>query len=269
MVCHYCGAMQPLPSICPACGQPTIEVLGYGTERLEDDIEQYFPGVKIARMDLDTTRSKTGYDKIIENFSKGQTRVLVGTQMVTKGLDFEGVSVVGIVNADNMINYPDFRSHERSFNMLEQVAGRAGRRKKQGLVLIQTSMPDHPIIKFVKTHDYEGFYNAEIEERRRYGYPPFTRIINIYVKHRDDNIVTELSVMFSNLLRKVFGERVLGPEAPVVARVQQLFIRQIVLKVETTASMSKVKQALRQIYLHSLADARMKSAIIYYDVDPS
>ena len=269
LVCHYCGAMQPLPSICPACGQPTIEVLGYGTERLEDDIEQYFPGVKIARMDLDTTRSKTGYDKIIENFSKGQTRVLVGTQMVTKGLDFEGVSVVGIVNADNMINYPDFRSHERSFNMLEQVAGRAGRRKKQGLVLIQTSMPDHPIIKFVKAHDYEGFYNAEIEERRRYGYPPFTRIINIYVKHRDDNIVTELSVMFSNLLRKVFGERVLGPEAPVVARVQQLFIRQIVLKVETTASMSKVKQALRQIYLHSLADARMKSAIIYYDVDPS
>ena len=267
--CHYCGYTMPLPTTCPACGQPSIEVYGYGTERLEDDIEHYFPKAKIARMDLDTTRSKSSYEKIIDSFSHRQTQVLVGTQMVTKGLDFEGVSVVGIVNADTMINFPDFRSHERAFNMMEQVAGRAGRRQKQGTVCIQTSSPDNPVIKFVMNHDYEGFYRAELEERRRFNYPPFTRIVNIYIKHRDDNSLTEMSVRFSNMLRQVFGKRVLGPEAPSIARIQQLYIRQIVLKVEETASMPKVKQILRMIYEQSLSDPRMKSAIVYYDVDPS
>ena len=267
--CHYCGYTMPLPNICPACGQPTIEVVGYGTERIEDDIEKYFPEAKIARMDLDTTRSKTGYEKIIDSFSNRRTQILVGTQMVTKGLDFEGVSVVGIINADTMINLPDFRSHERAFNMMEQVAGRAGRRQKQGIVCIQTSAPENPVIKFVVDHDYKGFYRSELEERRRFNYPPFTRIINIYIKHRDDNSLTEMSVRFSNMLRQVFGKRVLGPEPPTVARVQQLYIRQIVLKMETTASMSKVKQILRTIYEQSLSDPRMKSAIVYYDVDPS
>lgn len=188
---------------------------------------------------------------------------------MTKGLDFEGVSVVGIINADTMINLPDFRSHERAFNMMEQVAGRAGRRQKQGIVCIQTSAPENPVIKFVVDHDYKGFYRSELEERRRFNYPPFTRIINIYIKHRDDNSLTEMSVRFSNMLRQVFGKRVLGPEPPTVARVQQLYIRQIVLKMETTASMSKVKQILRTIYEQSLSDPRMKSAIVYYDVDPS
>lgn len=267
--CHYCGYTMPLPNICPACGQPTIEVVGYGTERIEDDIEKYFPEAKIARMDLDTTRSKTGYEKIIDSFSNRRTQILVGTQMVTKGLDFEGVSVVGIINADTMINLPDFRSHERAFNMMEQVAGRAGRRQKQGIVCIQTSAPENSVIKFVVDHDYKGFYRSELEERRRFNYPPFTRIINIYIKHRDDNSLTEMSVRFSNMLRQVFGKRVLGPEPPTVARVQQLYIRQIVLKMETTASMSKVKQILRTIYEQSLSDPRMKSAIVYYDVDPS
>lgn len=267
--CHYCGYTMPLPNICPACRQPTIEVVGYGTERIEDDIEKYFPEAKIARMDLDTTRSKTGYEKIIDSFSNRRTQILVGTQMVTKGLDFEGVSVVGIINADTMINLPDFRSHERAFNMMEQVAGRAGRRQKQGIVCIQTSAPENPVIKFVVDHDYKGFYRSELEERRRFNYPPFTRIINIYIKHRDDNSLTEMSVRFSNMLRQVFGKRVLGPEPPTVARVQQLYIRQIVLKMETTASMSKVKQILRTIYEQSLSDPRMKSAIVYYDVDPS
>lgn len=267
--CHYCGYTMPLPNICPACGQPTIEEVGYGTERIEDDIEKYFPEAKIARMDLDTTRSKTGYEKIIDSFSNRRTQILVGTQMVTKGLDFEGVSVVGIINADTMINLPDFRSHERAFNMMEQVAGRAGRRQKQGIVCIQTSAPENPVIKFVVDHDYKGFYRSELEERRRFNYPPFTRIINIYIKHRDDNSLTEMSVRFSNMLRQVFGKRVLGPEPPTVARVQQLYIRQIVLKMETTASMSKVKQILRTIYEQSLSDPRMKSAIVYYDVDPS
>lgn len=267
--CHYCGHTMTLPTVCPACGQPTIEVIGYGTERIEDDIEQHFPEAKIARMDLDTTRSKSGYEKIIESFSSRRTQILVGTQMVTKGLDFEGVSVVGIVNADTMINFPDFRSHERAFNMMEQVAGRAGRRQRQGIVCIQTSSPENPVIKFVVDHDYEGFYRQELEERRRFSYPPFTRVINIYMKHRDDNSLTEMSVRFSNMLRQVFGKRVLGPEPPTVARIQQLYIRQIVLKIETTASMPKVKQILRSLYEQSLTDPRMKSTIVYYDVDPS
>lgn len=267
--CHYCGYTMHLPNVCPACGQPTIEVVGYGTERIEDDFEKHFPNVKVARMDLDTTRSKSSYEKIIENFSNRKTQILIGTQMVTKGLDFEGVSIVGIVNADNMINFPDFRSHERAFNMMEQVAGRAGRKHKQGIVCIQTSEPSHPVINFVVNHDYKGFYNSELEERRKYHYPPFSRIINIYIKHRDDNTLTEISVRFSQMLRQVFSKRVLGPETPAVARIQQLYIRQIVLKIETTASMQKVKDILRMVYEQSLSDPRMKSAVVYYDVDPS
>lgn len=266
--CHYCGFTMPLPVVCPACGQPSIEVVGYGTERIEDDIEHFFPSAKIARMDLDTTRGKDSHEKIIDDFSNRRTQILVGTQMVTKGLDFDGVSVVGIVNADNMINFPDFRAHERAFDMIEQVAGRAGRKHKQGIVCIQTSEPRHPIIQYAVAHDYLGFIKNELEERRHFGYPPFTRIINIYIKHRDDNSLTEMSVRFSNMLREVFGRRVLGPETPVVARIQRLYIRQIVLKMETSASMPKVKQILRTIYEQSLSDPRMKSAIVYYDVDP-
>lgn len=266
--CHYCGFTIPLPNICPVCRQPAIEIIGYGTERIEDDIEGKFPNCKVARMDLDTTRKKDSYEKIIDSFSNRKTQILVGTQMVSKGLDFDGVSVVGILNADTVINFPDFRSHERAFNMMEQVAGRAGRKHKQGTVYIQTSEPEHPIIKYVVAHDYKGYYKNELEERKRYNYPPFCRIINIYIKHRDDSSLTEISVRFSNMLRQVFGKRVLGPEAPLVARIQQLFIRQIVLKVETTASMSKVKEILRAIYEQSLDDPRMKSAVVYYDVDP-
>ena len=268
--CHYCGFALSLPEICPVCGQPTIEIVGYGTERVEDEIDKVFPGEKIARMDLDTTRSKNSYERIINEFSQHKSDILVGTQMVTKGLDFDGVSVVGILNADTMISFPDFRSHERAFNMMEQVAGRAGRKHSQGLVLMQTSDPDHAVVNFVKNHDYLGFYEHEIAERQRFFYPPFCRIINIYLKHRDENALIELSVHFSKMLRQIFGSRILGPEAPMVARVQQFYIRQIVLKMETEASMKKVKEYLRTIYENMInADPRMKSCILYYDVDPS
>ena len=180
------------------------------------------------------------------------------------------MSVVGILNADTMISFPDFRSHERAFNMMEQVAGRAGRKHSQGLVLMQTSDPDHAVVNFVKNHDYLGFYEHEIAERQRFFYPPFCRIINIYLKHRDENALIELSVHFSKMLRQIFGSRILGPEAPMVARVQQFYIRQIVLKMETEASMKKVKEYLRTIYENMInADPRMKSCILYYDVDPS
>ena len=269
LVCHYCGYTIPLPDLCPACQLPGLEIVGYGTERIEDDIEALFPGEKILRMDLDTTRSKNSYDRIIDEFSQHRTNILVGTQMVTKGLDFDAVSIVGILNADTMINFPDFRSHERAFDMLEQVSGRAGRAHKQGKVIIQTSNPEHDVIKFVQAHDYEGFYQHELADRQKFNYPPFTKVINIYLKHREDATVGELAVRFSGLLRQVFGPRVLGPMAPVVARVQNLYIRQITLKIETAASMTKVKKILRGLYEQMLAaDARMKAARLYYDVDP-
>ncbi len=268
LVCHYCGYTIPLPTVCPACLQPTIEVIGYGTERIEDDVESHFPNIKISRMDLDTTRSKTGYDHIIEDFSEHKTQILVGTQMVTKGLDFADVSIVGILNADNMINFPDFRSHERAFNMMEQVAGRAGRKNKQGLVLIQTTQPDNKIINFVVKHDYQAYYKSELKDREMFNYPPYSRIINIYIKHRDSQDIHVVSELFASLLRKIFGKRVLGPQAPSVSRVQQFYIQQIMLKVETTASMSKVKEILRSVYEQSLQDPRMKRTLINYDVDP-
>ena len=269
LVCHYCGYTVPLPDLCPACQLPGLEIIGYGTERIEDDIDALFPGEKISRMDLDTTRSKNSYARIIDEFSNRRTNILVGTQMVTKGLDFDAVSIVGILNADTMINFPDFRSHERAFDMLEQVSGRAGRAHKQGQVIIQTSQPDHDVIKFVQAHDYEGFYQHELADRKQFGYPPFTKVINIYLKHRDDATVGELAVRYSGLLRQVFGTRVLGPMAPLVARVQNLYIRQITLKMETGASMAKVKKILRDLYEQMLAaDARMKAIRLYYDVDP-
>lgn len=268
LTCHYCGFTQSLPDVCPACRQATIVVVGYGTERIEDNIEELFEGSRILRMDLDTTRSKSSYERIIEDFSSRKADILIGTQMVTKGLDFDNVSTVGILNADTLINFPDFRSHERAFNMMEQVAGRAGRRNKRGRVVIQVSNPDNPVIGFVSRHDYAGFYQQEIAERELYKYPPFTKIINIYLKHRNDDVLNEMSVRYSNMLREVFAHRVLGPEAPMVPRVQNLYIRQIVLKMENAASMKKVKTILRQIYERMLAaDSRMKSIILYYDVD--
>ncbi|MBP3738558.1 MAG: primosomal protein N' [Muribaculaceae bacterium] len=269
LTCHYCGHTITLPTLCPACQMPGIEIVGYGTERIEDEIDNVFPGEKISRMDLDTTRSKASYDRIIDEFSAHKTNILVGTQMVTKGLDFDAVSIVGILNADTMISFPDFRSHERAFDMMEQVAGRAGRAHKQGQVIVQTSNPQHPVIDFVQRHDYEAFFNHELDERRRFGYPPFVRIINIYLRHRDDAIVNELAVRYSTLLRQTFGNRVLGPESPMVARVQQMYIRQIVLKMELQASMTKVKQILRALYEQMLTiDGRMKAVRLHYDVDP-
>lgn len=268
LICHYCGATHPLPNICPACKDPGVDVLGYGTERVEDEVETTFPDVKIARMDLDTTRNKDGYENIIDDFSKRRSQILVGTQMVTKGLDFDGVSLVGVINADSLINFPDFRATERAFNMLEQVAGRAGRRQAQGIVTIQTTQPSHPILSFLKNHDYKGYYEDEIDERKRFNYPPFTRLIYIYLKHRDNDTLTELSVIYSNKLRELFGNRVFGPEEPMIGRIQSLYIRKIMLKIEVNASMKKVKAILRNTFEQMHQNPRMKGLVIYYDVDP-
>ncbi|MDE6490762.1 MAG: primosomal protein N' [Muribaculaceae bacterium] len=268
LVCHYCGATYELPSVCPACKEPAVEILGYGTERIEDLVQTKFPEARILRMDLDTTRNKDGYENIINDFSARKSDILVGTQMVTKGLDFAGVSMVGVLNADTIINFPDFRSAERSFNMLMQVAGRAGRSSQRGLVAVQTSQPDHPVIKFLTDDDYTGFYNHELEERRRYNYPPFTRLINIYLKHRSAENVNIISEIYGRRLRELFGTRVFGPEEPSIGRIQSLYIRKIMLKVETQASMQKVRNILRSLLeqMHTLP--QMKGTIVYYDVDP-
>ncbi len=267
--CHYCGAVYQLPQVCPQCKEPAIEVLGYGTERVEDEVSRIFPEAKILRMDLDSTRNKDSYGHIIDEFSRHKADMLVGTQMVTKGLDFEGVETVCVVSADSLINLPDFRSAERAFNMLEQVSGRAGRRDGQkGRVLIQTYNPAHPVLAYVLAHDYQGFYDYEIRERQRYFYPPFCRIVYMYVKHRDAAALRLIADNYAGRLRELLGQRVLGPQEPAVARVQGLYIRRIVLKIEPEVSMSDVKNLLRQTYVEMHSLPSMKSAVVYYDVDP-
>ncbi len=268
LVCHYCGTPYPVPEVCPACKEPAIEVLGYGTERIEEEVEGFFPDIPMLRMDLDTTRSKDSYDRIIDDFSEGKARILVGTQMVSKGLDFANVTVVGVVNADAIINFPDFRSAERAFNMIEQVAGRAGRKNGEGTVAIQTYSPSHPLFPFLLTHDYKGFYEYEIAEREHYCYPPFSRVIYIYVKHKDASQVAVIASEMATRLRRLLGNRVNGPEEPTVARVQTLYIRRIMLKIETNASISKVKELLRSVRVEMAGAGLLSGATIYCDVDP-
>lgn len=267
--CHYCGAVYPVPRTCPECHEPSIEIEGYGTERVEDEIGALFPEAAILRMDLDTTRNKDSYSTIIDTFSAGKAQILVGTQMVTKGLDFDRVGLVGVVNADSVLHYPDFRSGERAFNLLGQVAGRAGRRKDApGKVLIQTWTPDHPVLAFVRDHDYAGYYASQIDERRSYLYPPFARVINIYIRHRDRAMADKVSRAYAERLRELLGNRVSGPAEPPVARVASMYIRRIMLRVEPQASLSAVRRILRQLYVDIQASPLMKGLVLYYDVDP-
>lgn len=267
--CHYCGYSIQRPTLCPACEENSVEVYGYGTERIAEETHQLLPDAKVARMDLDTTRNKSSYQEIIEDFSTHSSDILVGTQMLSKGLDFGNVTVVGVINADSLLNFPDFRSNERAFNMLEQVAGRSGRRESKGSVYIQTSDPDNPVLDFVKAHDYVGFYEREIKSRRKLNYPPFTRIINIYLKNKDPHHVDEAALLLANSLRSVFGNRLLGPQKPIVSRIATYYMQSIMLKIEANASMQKVKHILRTLYESLARDPRIKSSIIYYDVDPA
>ena len=268
LVCHYCATPYSVPDVCPACKEPGIEVLGYGTERVEEEVESLFGHASISRMDLDTTRSKDSYENIIENFSKGKSQILVGTQMVTKGLDFDKVSTVGVINADSVINFPDFRASERAFNMIEQVAGRAGRRNENGVVAIQTYNPSHPVLSYLLQHDYIGFYEHELSERQRYNYPPFVRVIYIYIKHRDQIAVSSIAFEYANRLRKLLGNRVNGPDEPYVARIQSLYIRRIMLKIENNASITKVKKLLNDLRIEMTNQKLLSGAVLYYDVDP-
>ncbi len=268
LTCHYCGFTYTVPHECPACGNTELKSRGAGTEKIEDTIREIFPEARVARMDLDTTRTRNAYGRIISDFSAGKTNILVGTQMISKGLDFGRVSVVGILDADSMMNYPDFRAYEQAYMMMAQVAGRAGRRGRRGLVILQTKSPDVPLIGQVVNNDYASLYADLKSERTAFRYPPFRNLIYIYLKHRNDDTVNTASIELGSLLRSWFADRVLGPDKPAVAKVKTLNIRKIVLKLEPGIDRREVRRYLLMAQERLTTDKRYASLQIYFDVDP-
>lgn len=268
MTCHYCGYTTRIPERCPACEEKKFVDVGTGTEKVEEQIAQLFEGATTLRMDLDTATTRTQFERIISDFSAHQADILVGTQMVTKGLDFDRVSVVGILDADTMLNLPDFRSYERTFQTLSQVAGRAGRNHTAGLVILQTRSADSDIIHQITQNDYWQMFYTQMTERQLFHYPPFVRLIYVYLRHKDDELLEHLADDMATRLRTVFGNRVLGPDRPPVARIHSLYIRKIMLKIERRASIDKVRQHLLAIQQQMLAMPIAKKLNIYYDVDP-
>ena len=268
LTCHYCGNTYQVPTECPNCGCTQLQTHGYGTEKIEAEVHDIFPEARIARMDLDTTRSRQAYERIINDFSAGHTNLLIGTQMISKGLDFDKVSVVGILNADTMLNYPDFRAYEQAFMMMAQVSGRAGRKGKRGLVILQTKSPDLPLIGQVVCNDYAAFYRSLIVERQQFHYPPYYRLVYVYLKHRQESVVAAAGVEMGALLRRWFSGRVLGPDKPGISKVKSLSIRKMVLKFEPTLNMAEVRKYLALAQQQMLQDKRYASLQIYYDVDP-
>ena len=268
--CHYCGYHMPVPNKCPQCGNDRMEEQGYGTERIEETLQRLLPVARPVRMDTDTTTSRKSYERIIDDFDSRKHNVLIGTQMVSKGLDFSAVQTVGILNADSLMNIPNFRSHERAFQLMEQVAGRAGRREGQeGEVLIQCSDPKHPLLRQVVAHDYLQMAEMQLADRQRYAYPPFTRLIIIYMKGRYEDRLYRLAQQYAAHLRQTFGQRVLGPEAPVISRVKNMYIQQIMLKIEREASTQEVRRLLLLIQQQMQQDIQEMGRIaFYYDVDP-
>ena len=268
LTCHYCGYTYSVPTECPACGSKNLQGRGFGTEKIEDQIRDILPMARIARMDLDTTRTRHAYERIINDFSAGRTNLLIGTQMISKGLDFDKVSIVGILNADSMLNMPDFRAYEHSFMMMAQVSGRAGRKGKRGLVILQTRQPDLPLIDQIVRNDYKAFYHSLLAERQMFHYPPFYRLIYIYLKHQKDMVVETAAIEMGIRLRQWFAGRVLGPDKPPVARVKTLSIRKLVLKLELGIDMKLVRQYLKLAQQQMMQDKRYSSLQLYYDVDP-
>ena len=266
--CHYCGYTYQVPAECPACGSRELQTRGYGTEKIEDEVRTLFPEARIARMDLDTTRTRQAYERIINDFSAGRTNLLIGTQMISKGLDFDKVSVVGILNADTMLNYPDFRAYEHAFMMMSQVSGRAGRKGHRGLVILQTKSPELPVIRQIVDNDYTAFFRSVMAERRQFRYPPYCRLVYVYLKHRSDSLVDTASHELASQLRQWFGTRVLGPDRPAVAKVKSLSIRKLLLKIEPGLNLADVRKYLTLAQQHLLQDKRYSSLQIYFDVDP-
>lgn len=268
LTCHYCGYTYSIPTKCPNCEGTELRTRGFGTEKIEDAIRDIFPEARVTRMDLDTTKTRNAYERIITDFATGRTNILIGTQMISKGLDFANVSVVGILNADSMLNFPDFRAYEHAFMIMAQVGGRAGRKGKRGLVILQTKSPELPIVQQVVNNDYEAMYVGVTAERREFHYPPYYRLVYVYLKHRDDKVVASAAATLSFKLRIWFGERVLGPDKPSVAKVKSLNIRKIMIKLENGIDIQKVRQYLRKAHSDILKDKRFNSLVIYYDVDP-
>ena len=268
LTCHYCGYTYAVPKQCPCCESQELRGRGFGTEKIEDQVRDIFPEARVSRMDLDTTRSRSAYARLIDDFSAGRTNLLIGTQMISKGLDFDKVSVVGILNADTMLNYPDFRAYEHAFMMMAQVSGRAGRKGKRGLVLLQTKSPDLPVIRQVVDHNYSDFYHSVLEERRAFHYPPFYRVVYIFLRHREESIVDSAAILMGSLLRQWFSGRILGPDKPAVARIKTLCIRKIVVKLENGIDLPRVRQYLKFAHEKIMQDKRYAALQLYFDVDP-
>ena len=269
LTCHYCGYTYPVPKQCPNCESTELLGRGYGTEKIEDRVRELFPEARIARMDLDTTRSAGAYGRIIDDFSCGRTDILIGTQMITKGLDFSGVTVVGILNADTMLNYPDFRAYEQAFQMLSQVSGRAGRRDERGLVILQTKSADLPVIQQVVAGDFQTFARDLLEERSMFRYPPFYHLVYVYLRHRNEQLVDSAAIEMASRLRQAFADRVLGPDKPAVARVKTESIRKIVIKLEQGINLALARQCMAEARTQLLQDKRYAAMTVFFDVDPS
>ncbi len=266
--CHYCGYSEPVPQRCPKCGNPDLNLIGFGTEKVEEELALLYPEIRIARMDLDTTRSKHAHHRIITDFEERRVDVLTGTQMVTKGLDFDNVSLVGILNADNMISFPDFRSFERSYQMMAQVSGRAGRKHKQGKVIIQSRNPKHPVIGLVIENDYERMYELQIADRRKFNYPPYSRLVKISLKHKEPEPLNQAAAELARMLRKEFPKQILGPEYPMIPRIRNYYIKEILIKLRRDATLAASKEKIRTMLSEFLKTTTHKKVRLVVDVDP-
>jgi primosomal protein N' (replication factor Y) len=268
LYCHYCGYSMAIPSQCPSCGSPELKMKGFGTEKIEEEIALFFPAARVERLDLDAAGSRKSYEQLIARFEQRQSDILVGTQMVSKGLDFDNVKLVGIMNADTMLNYPDFRAHERSYQLMSQVSGRAGRKNSRGKVIIQTSYHDHPVITSVVNNDYKRMYDEQAEERRKFSYPPFSRLIEITLKHRKIEVVDQASSFLASILKKTVTEKIMGPEYPLVSRIRNLHLKSMIIKIEKSASLVITKQLIVSAILQMKAREDLRGIQHTIDVDP-
>ena len=269
LTCHYCGYGIPVPKVCPSCGAPELKMQGFGTEKIEEEIAIFFPEARVARMDLDSTRKRQSFEKLIASFELQESDILVGTQMVSKGLDFDHVKLVGIVNADTMLNYPDFRAHERSYQLMAQVAGRAGRKNNRGIVIIQTSDDKNPIIRQVVQNDYPGMYQSQLEERKRFQYPPFCRLLEITLKHRDKEILDKAADFLARRLKQIITDTILGPEYPLVSRIQNMNLKTLLIKIGRGSSLPNVKKGILFAINELTEHPMFRTVITVIDVDPS